>query len=71
MSLSIDLPPETEQRLRDEAARRSASVEALAAKLLTEQLRYPIPAELDVSDEEAQSFVDAVHQQRNEPRSRV
>jgi hypothetical protein len=66
MSIVIQLPEEQEQKLREEAARRNSPPEVFAAKLLSEQLRLPIPAEFDVSDEEAQFYADAVHQFRNE-----
>jgi predicted transcriptional regulator len=66
MSLTIELSQEAEQRLREEAARRNSSVELLAAQLLNDQLRFPIPAEFDVSEAESQFFVDAVHKSRSD-----
>ncbi len=66
MSFVIQLPEKQEQKLREEAARRNSPLEVFAAKLLGEQLRLPIPAEFDVSDEEARFYADAVHQMRNE-----
>jgi hypothetical protein len=65
MSLTIELTQEAEQRLRAEAARRNSPAEVLAAQLLNGQLRFPIPAEFDVSDAEAQFFADAVHKSRD------
>ncbi len=66
MSIVIQLPEQQEQKLREEAARRNSPPEVLAAKLLSEQLRLPIPAEFDISDEEARFYADVVHQFRNE-----
>ncbi len=66
MSIVIQLSEKQEQKLREEAARRNSAPEVFAAKLLSEQLRLPIPAEFDVSDEEALFYADAVHRFRNE-----
>jgi hypothetical protein len=61
----VPLPEKQEQKLREEAAGRNSPPEVFAAKLLSKQLRLPIPAEFDVSDEEARFYADAVHHFRN------
>jgi len=45
MSLQLALPPEIQERLRREAARRGVSEEALALQLLDEHLPHPRPDE--------------------------
>ncbi len=70
MSLTIQLSHQAESRLREEAARRNAPPEELAAKLLNDQLRFPIPGEFDVTEEEGQFFVDAVHKLRDQQASK-
>ena len=57
-TLTIELSADAERRLREEAARRNASAEELASRLLVDQLRFPIPAELDVIEKE----LDVIHQ---------
>ncbi|MBC7785537.1 MAG: hypothetical protein H7144_17015 [Burkholderiales bacterium] len=65
-SMTITLPEIAERRLREEAAKRNASAEDFAARLLADHLRYPVPAEFDMTDDEAQFYTDAVHKARSE-----
>jgi len=44
-TLTIEISADAERRLREEAARRNASAEVLASRLLVDQLRFPIPAD--------------------------
>ena len=65
-TLTIEISADAERRLREEAARRNASAEVLASKLLADQLRFPIPAEFDVRDEELAAIQEAVDSVRAE-----
>jgi len=64
-SLTIEIPADAEQRLREEAARRNDSAEALAARLLIDQLRLAqLPAEFDMNDQEIAVIRTAVDEVR-------
>jgi hypothetical protein len=63
-TLTIEISTEDEKRLREEALRHNASVESFAAKLLADQLRHPLPAEFDVTDDEIAIIHDAIDQVR-------
>jgi hypothetical protein len=65
-TLTIDLPAETERRLREEAGRRNASVEAYAASLIVNQLRPGRPAEFEIGDEEVAAIEQAVREARGQ-----
>jgi hypothetical protein len=64
--LTIELPADAERRLREEAGRRNASVEAYAASLIVNHLRSGLPAEFEIGDEEIATIQEAVHQVRNQ-----
>jgi len=67
LSIKIDLPDATADQLRREAALRNESAEHLAARLLSDQLRSPLPAEFDITDDEIdliQAEVDAVRESK-------
>jgi len=65
-TLTIDLPADTERRLREEAGRRNASVEAYAASLIVNQLRPGRPAEFEIGDEEITAIQEAVREVRGQ-----
>ena len=65
-TLTIEITADAERRLREEAARRNASAEVLASRLLVDQLRFPIPAEFDVQDDVLAVINEAVDSVRAE-----
>lgn len=58
MSLTIDLPPEVETRLREEAARRGQATEEYASRILAEVVEQQpeIAPRILTSQERAQAF---------------
>jgi hypothetical protein len=65
-TLTIDIPAETERRLREEAGRRNSSAETYAASLIVKQLQSPIPAEFEIGDGEIAAIQEAVREVRSE-----
>ena len=68
-SLTIELPAETERRLREEAGRRNASVEAYAASLIVSRLESPSggrPAEFEIGESEVAAIQQAVREVRGQ-----
>ena len=66
MSLTIEIEPQIEARLREQAARRGVSVEAEAARLLslstlTDEEREDLEDELDIAAAERARSEDAVN----------
>jgi molybdopterin converting factor small subunit len=65
-TLLIDIPPDAERRLREEAGRRNATVESYAASLIVNQLEQRLPAEFEIGDEEIAVIQDAVREVRSQ-----
>jgi hypothetical protein len=65
-TLTIDLPADAERRLREQAQRRNASVEAYAASLIVNQLDAKAPAEFEIGDEEIAAVQQAVREVRGQ-----
>jgi hypothetical protein len=63
-TLNIDLPADAERKLREEAGRRNASVEAYAASLIVTQLGAAKPAEFEIGDAEIAAIQQAVREVR-------
>ena len=62
MSLQIDLEPEMEARLREEAAQLGRTAEALAAELLREHLQQSNGKHAQVSETEGESAYEALQE---------
>jgi hypothetical protein len=63
MSLTIELPPETERQLRDEAARRGLAPEEFVRTAVEEKLTGAVAAPVEFN----QGLVELLRQWREEP----
>jgi hypothetical protein len=65
-TLTTEIPADAERRLREEAERRSATVEVYVASLIVNQLEPRLPGEFDIGDDEIAVIQEAVREVRGQ-----